>query len=780
MKHSNFKLTSLAVLAAITGFQGLAWGQNWQPNSYHYEYNAGPAAAGDRAAEILDLYAQQPENKFISDQLSPVQKFRYTFGAMMLRTNYAPNSIKIFAIGQDAVDDAELVKLPGTGTGYSTRVQNIANFHGVDTSIATSNASFQTIKGQYGSFDHPYVEKGQGGELQLKQSKFIDNYLWTIFNSKNSPIVTHREKAWEWEIKNNLQSLRLIILFGGASQDAFAEFLSKRGFKVPTRLAPSRLAKIKVPESKLKFAGGNNEFPVLQTKEGKDLYAELLGRELDYTKDEDKAAAIEALKNAGQSAIDRMAFTNGGVSGSGVLTPAQLGGYDLTKVTNANGRQTFSLKGLRLSDGTIISKDIAFVGSPHPTSLSTNAQQASATVTALFEKVKPLIGGNKGIEPDLKADGTPMVNKFVRGEAFEYGRAFLPRRVVPFGAPDSILRPKSSADRLGPQVLVSEPPSKQDLRAAGVRKLEDIFDAAAIEAAKQVQPIEALNENDLWAQHSRQADAKALADQGPGAEMAKLMVESLDRNTIRLSKAPMLGFFAHYRGTFQNPTSLIMYDSLDLEDRNTFRAATGARGQMLNGLMRDLGLESTQLVLTTAPVDMTGATMGELEVLRGETEKYREAVLNKVLAGNSLKVIFTDGALAKIEVPRILAKLGRADIPVINIERGDDPARLIIAAGNQAKRQLGLGDVRVSGTPAAIPVQHLPWNSRDWERVTSGTVIEAKGAFKGKSYAIVTPNFVAAQNAHPQPSTTQAVEAMKQDLQSNRVPLARDRFPNER
>ncbi len=796
MKRNHFKLIFSAVSALVTGFQGTAFAQNWQPNAYHYEYNAGPAAAGDRAAEIVDLYAQQPENKFISDQLSPVQKFRFTFGAMMLRTNYAPNTIKIFAIGQDAVDDAELVKLPGTGTGYSTRVQIIANFHGVDSSIATSNASFQTIKGQYGSFDHPYAEKDARGVWQVTKkiiregrevtevikSKLVDNYLWTIFNSKNSPIVSHREKAWEWEIKNNLQSLRLLILFGGASQDAFAEFLQKRGFKVPTRMAPSELAKIKVPESKLVFAGGNNEFPVLQTKDGKDLYAQLVGRRLDYTKDKDKADATQALIDNPKRALELMAFTGGGVSGSGVLTAAQLGGYDLTKVENQNGEQTFSLKGLRLSDGTIIDKDIAFVASPHPTSLSSNVQQAARIVTALFEKVRPLIGGANAIEPDLRADGTLMVNKFARNlqeDVFSWDRAFLPRRVVPFGAPASILRPKSSADRLGPQVLVSEPPSKEALRAAGIRKLEDIFDASEIEAAKRVQPVEPLNDDDLWAQHSRQANAKGLADPGPGAEMAKLMVENLGASVLRRSKAPILGFFAHYRGTFQNPRALIMYDQLDLEDRNTFRAATGARGQLLSGLMRDLGLTSNYLVLTTAPLDMTGATMGELEAVRGETEKYREAVLAKVLAGNSVSVIFTDGPLAKIEVPRILNKLGKS-VEVINIERGDDPARLIVAAGNEAKRRLELANVRISGTPAAIPVQHLPWNSRDWERVTSGTVIEAKGAFKGKSYAIVTPNFVAEQKAHPLDTTTQAVEAMKQDLQTNRIPLANDRFPNNR
>ncbi|MCC7403873.1 MAG: hypothetical protein IT288_05690 [Bdellovibrionales bacterium] len=769
-------VAAILVLAQIP-LVGL--GQNWQPESYHYEYNAGPMAAPKEAAlKIINTYAAQPENKFISEEVSASQKFRYAFGAMMLRTNYAENTIKIFAIGQDAVDDAELVKLPGTGTGYSTRVQNIANHHGVDTSIATSNASFQTIKGQYGAFDHPYVELDANGEYQLKQSKYIDNYLWAMFNGELSPIVTHREEAWEWMLKNNPQSMRLIILFGGAAHDAFAGFLNKRGFRVPTRLNPDRLKAIKVPQSRLVYAGGNDEFPVLLTTKGKDLYQELLGRRLDYKQLPDKQAAIAALKKAGAEAIKKMKFVSGGISDSGVFHPGQLGGFDLNKVQRKVGNKwvsTRSLKGLKLSDGTIVQTDIAFVASPHPTSLSSNIAEASKTINLIFSQVQDLIGGDKAIEPDLDADGNRLTNDYAKGNPFKYGRAYLPRRVVPFGAPDSILRPKSSADRIGPQVLVSEPPSREELKKARIKERAELFDADAIDRAKNAEPVEPLNPNDIWSQHSRQPENRELADPGPGAEMAKVMVENLDRAALEFSPAPVLGFFAHYRGSFKKPRALIMYDSLDLEDRNTFRAATGARGQALNGLMRDLGVELEQLVLTTIPMDLTGADEAQISAARQATEGYREAVLAPVLEQESLEVIFTDGPVAQNEVARILKKLGHKEIVVINIPRGDTALDGIAEAGREAKSKLSqFSSKKINAKFAAIPIQHLPWNSRDWERVTSGTVIEANGAYKGKTYLVVTPNFVFRQSLKPLASTVKAVKAVNADLQKAGIPMAKD------
>lgn len=755
-----------------------ALSQVWGPGTAHFQYRAGPDLRTQLGREFIRIYSEQPENRYISEELYYYQKFRDVWGAMALRINFTPNTVKEFVVGQDAVDDAEAAKLPGTGTGYSTRVQSIANHHGIDQGLATSNASFQTIKGQYGSFDHPYVELGKNGKRIIKQSRYVDNYLWTIFNGEHSPIRRHREEAWELVLRNNPESPRIVVLYGGASHDGFAEFLIRRGFRVATRMRPENFPRTQVPESRLVYAGGNNEFPVLLTKEGKDLYAELLGRELDYTNPKDQKAAIKARKKAGARAIELMAFTGGGLHDSGVLHPAQLGGYDLTKVEKlVDGKwvATNNLKGLVLLDGTVIESEIAFIASPHPTSLSKNLAEASNKLKEIFEPIEELIGGERAIEPDLDNDGNPRINHFARGDAYDYNqRAYMPRETLPFGAPANILRPIASADRLGPQVLVVEPPSKKELLAAGFRELKDIFDADKLEAAKSALPVEPLDPNDLWNQHSRQEATRYLADDGPGYEWARLMKESFDPQVLEHVPAPTLGDFANYRGTFDQPEVLIIHDRSDLEDRNTYRAASGARGLALNGLMRDLGVERSQLVLATAPVDMTDATDEQWEKVRAGSETYREAVIGKVLAQGSVKVIFTDGKVAKSETTRILRKLKVTGISVIDIPRGADPASGILAAGARAKRLKRFQGAKISGNPAGIPHEHFPWNERDWARVTPGTVIEANAPFKGKTYAIVSPNYVARQELRPRPETVRLVEASKQELEEKGIRPAKE------
>jgi hypothetical protein len=191
--------------------------------------------------------------------------------------------------------------------------------------------------------------------------------------------------------------------------------------------------------------------------------------------------------------------------------------------------------------------------------------------------------------------------------------------------------------------------------------------------------------------------------------------------------------------------------------------------------MRDLGVELEQLVLTTIPMDLTGASKAEVNAAREATEEYREALLAEVLAQKSLEVIFTDGPVAQNEVERILEKLGQPEIVVINIPRGATALEGIAEAGREAKSKVArFRSKTVNAKFAAIPIQHLPWNSRDWERVTSGTVIEANGEFKGKTYLVVTPNFVFRQQLKPLPTTVKAVKSVNADLQKAGIPMAKD------
>lgn len=202
--------------------------QSWTDGAAAGEYNPGPDPSTPEGREIIDLYAEIPEYMTMSDDLMEDQKFRFIFGFMLTRTYFTRNAVKIFFIGQDATHIAEAAKQPGT-SGFGARVQSIGNYFGVDQGVATSNAFLSTIKGQYGAFDHVYIETDSSGKRQIRQVGYVDNELWVVANHPDSEIVKKREQFWEWMLKNNPDSLRLFVLFGGAARDSFAEFLIKRG-----------------------------------------------------------------------------------------------------------------------------------------------------------------------------------------------------------------------------------------------------------------------------------------------------------------------------------------------------------------------------------------------------------------------------------------------------------------------------------------------------------------------------------------------------------------------
>lgn len=766
----SFPLQSLATTFGIK--EGTQW-----------EYNAGPDPKTAEGRALIDLYASLPEYSVMSDQIMDQQKFRYIFGLMMTRTSFDKNDVKILFIGQDATHIAEAAKQPGT-SGFGARVQSVGNYFGVDQGVSTTNAFLSTIKGQYGSFDHLFVEFDKVGEPLLRQSSFVDNQLWMLANGADSEIRKQRELFWEWMIKNNPDSMRLMILFGGASRDAFAEFLIARGAKVSPKMNPDRLANIRVPETKLVYAGGNNEFPVPVTKDGKDVYEILLGRKPDYSKPADQVAAVKAAKENPKRAIELMVFTQGGAEKSGIMNAAQLGGYDLDAV-EINGQRTNSMKGLRLSDGTIVKDHIGFTMSAHPSSLSKmTPEAASEALKKSFNRLNELKALGWKVEPDLDDDGKLRRNMWHEGKDYRYGRADIRPGYFEFGAPDDRRVSRADASRLDPQTIV-----------AGSRDRVK-FDMNLITSSKETLPSEVLNPEDLWSVRPRTGAARYEFDRGPGPEIAKALISSIDRELLFEPKAgmkavdakgqdasfekfgidayntkthPDTGLFGFHRGSFSDSRVLILADPHGIDDWITARALTGARGQVLNGLMSDLGVGDKYLVIKTVPVGMDGATAEEWEVTRQRTEKYREVAIREALKSGKIEAIYTDGPIAKQEMTRVLHQLKMAQIPVINIDReGMDVKSGIARAASDSQSRLGWGKGKtITAQMKDIPRVHLTWWSRAWEGTGGDHVIDALGKHRGGTRALITPNWVARQKIRPLPTVTRSIEAIKKTLKTS-------------
>lgn len=779
-------LTTFLTLAGL-GLASSASAQN--AGIPGWEYNPGPDPKTAEGKKLIDIYAEQPEYMLMSNELIGEQKFRYIYGLMMTRTYFNRNGVKILFIGQDATHIAEAAKQPGT-SGFGARVQSFGNFFGVDQSIATTNAFLSTIKGQYGGAMHPFVEYDAKGQPRILTTKVVDNRLWLLANGKDSAIRQQREAFWEWMIKNNPDSLGMMATMGGAAADAFAEFLIARGANVETKLDANRLKNIRVPETDLKFSGGNGEFPVPVTKEGKDIYEILLGRRPDYSKEADQKAAIKALKDAGQKAIDMMVFVEGGVSGSGLVSAAQLGGYDLEKVS-INGQITNSLKGLKLSDGTVITRDIAFTMSAHPTALSRlSAEEASKKVREAFARLTNLKEKGWKIEPDLDENGKSRRNLWHEGKDYEYGRADIRPGYFEFGAPDDRRVSRADASRLDPQTIV-----------AGSRDRVK-FDKALIESAKERLPSETLNPKDMWSVRPRDGQSRYVFDRGPGKEIAKALVESIDRELLFKPKEgmesrdtrgnddtfekhgidayntkthPGTGLFGFHRGNFEGSRVLILADPQGIDDWITARAMTGARGQYLNGLMSDLGFGEKYLVIKTVPVGMDGASAEEWEVVREKTEKYRETTLKIALSKSQFEIIFADGDIAQKEIQRILKKMKVSDIPVINIRRGENNSDGIQEAGREAQKALGLRG-EISGNMKDIPRSHLTWWSRVWEGTSGDRVIDATGKHRGGVRALVAPTWVVKQRVQLSPAVEKSIRAIEETLENLGLRTGKERL----
>ncbi|MBL7545626.1 MAG: hypothetical protein JNL11_17535 [Bdellovibrionaceae bacterium] len=796
----NYKVslrTSLKVFLALALFSGATTYSNPNTNG-GLGYNPGMDPTTEMGRRAIQIWSTIPEHGYFSEHLTDAQKYRKDWGAVLGKTDFTANSITAIATGQDAVDDAEAAKLPGTGHGYAQRVQAILNFIGLHYSISGNNASSQTIKAQYGMFGYPILKVGADGKMQVVFEKYINSHQWAMFHGDDSVVRQHREAYWEYLIENNPETLKLWILFGGFSHDSFAKFLMTRGFRIPTRTSADELSKYRVIETREVFAGGNNNFPVIQTKEGKDFYQLLLGdKKIDYKNIKDQERIIEAMKTATPEMLAKIAISGGGIADSGMIDPGQFGGYALDKAeVFMNGKwvpANNSLRGLQLRSGKVIDRDIAFLASQHPTAMGEDSATASRKVNELFRKLEPLEARGFEIPVDTDKDGKPFPNSRKLGERFSWDKAQLPLEVHPFGAPVNLVRPDSSPDRMGSDVLIVNPPNRQDLAKFGIRNLDALFDTAAIEAAKNVRFTEPslMHPNDLWSHSRRQSENNSIFSRGPGARLEQIMKSNLDPSllapkdgmqvvhrsknadgeeitidkTLRtnglaaynIKSAPNMKFFAHYRGDVVKPRAFVLADPADLEDRNTFIAHSGERGQHIEGMLREMGISDSAFILKTVPVDMIDATAVEWEAVRKPTEKYREDVLKEILSKGSIEVLVADGPVAQAELKRIVAKLGIKNIPIVHIDRGATAADGILAAQVQIRKILKYAQVTLSGKPVSIPITHQNFLARAYEGNAVGTVVRSNHPNFADMYAVVIPKVVTSQKVNPLPSTSESI-----------------------
>jgi hypothetical protein len=726
----------------------------------------------------------------------------------------------VIVIGQDGTHIAEGANRPGIA-GFGGRVHDMLMHFGILESVFFTNLYVNTISGQYGSRNTPVLKDGK-----IQYMNVIENRQWLMTHS--GPYGEWRARFLSWVIRNNLDSLKMVMMLGQAGKDAGSHYVNSIGGKVTARKNVGTGENLNVPLFKMVGAGGNNEWAVPLTKDGKDVAQVLLDdpkileklknslierltkleseeaskstqskikilkkriaaldKPINY-RDADRdtqegigsANAQEVLETNVEAAKKLMVFTNGGPQQNGVLYPEQFGGWDLNTM-EVNGKKTRSIQGLKIpcyeskvgpcANGTSVkAPDVVFVGAPHPTALSMGEQsrRGSAAISVEKELLAPLkdeiARGWNSPQPEKN-----LSSPFLKGKPYTYGRGVIPPSHGDPGITDMRLLPVSTAQRSGSSMIVIGTRNKAEFSKEKITEMEKAKPSS----------VDLLKSKNVLTSRPKFEDWFLKYDRGPSEKYAKLLFENLDKNSVLWVKAqyndeaqtllnqrlkegmskediadtrlkvlsiifdkygidafnfkshPEAGFFGHYRGTFENPKVVILADPHGYDSFITSKAATGERGQYLNGLMSDLGIGSDYLVISTVPVMMDGATEEEWNAVLESTKTYREDLFKEIFSNHTPQLVLADGPNAAKELQRLGYKFTAIESS---------------GSANSGIKEVGLKLVTtgVSGKRKDIPREHLTWIARVWEGTSGDRVITATDkANKGKAFAIVAPNW---------------------------------------
>ncbi|MGE0173921.1 MAG: hypothetical protein AB7T49_14085 [Oligoflexales bacterium] len=726
-----------------------------------WSYDAGPDPQSSMGRELIDLNSRIPYFPGLSMAIYGDQMFRPAFGPIPWRMMQQPNSVKILFIGQDGTHIAEAAGRPATA-GFGGRAQDLAKYFGVSSSAAFINTFAFTIRWQYGAFDTPIISMASG-RPQLNFGSFTGNQVWLISQDLESPIVKWRNDLISWIIRNNRDSLKMIVLFGGSARDSLGAYVSSKGGVVGSRYSEQDLAKIRIPEFKYEGSGGNKQTVVPLMKDGYDLFARFNGSTPNYRDPE----ALKDLQSSFRAAFNqspdewmsKMVLPEAGLGRSGVLHPAQLGGYDVNHKMSINGENTISLKGLRIASDLTIDHDILVTQLPHPTALSMMNKQAASEAVARGLKDFP-----RYVEQGWTIEADPgFVNSYAAGQEYRYARADMGTEYYDFGAPKSRMVNVSSASRSGSNVIIF-----------GTRDRPN-FEQNTIKAMTSALPSKFPPKSELWSARPTSTDSTLVPseknrrytfDPGPGEEFARIMKTTLPQDEAFLSKHEVNGDFGHYRGTFVDPKVVILADPDGEDDLITARALTGTRGQYLHGLMTDIGVGDQYLVIKTAPYS---SNRPDWEEILNVTKPYREALLTKIFESSTPQFIITDGPSADAELRRIFP---RSPAPVVSIHRaGTANDSGIAEAVEQIKAISGFENASFSGKMLDIPRRHLSYYARGWEGTSGDRVITSSDQYKGKAFAEVAPKWAYTQKYGMPPEHIEDCERLVQKLNDEKLRL---------
>ena len=100
---------------------------------------------------------------------------------------------------------------------------------GIIEGVFFTNLYVNTISGQYGSRNTPVITDNK----KIEYRNVIENRQWLM--THEGPYGKWRNKLYSWVIRNNKESLKMVMMLGQAGKDAGANFINSIGGEVSAR-----------------------------------------------------------------------------------------------------------------------------------------------------------------------------------------------------------------------------------------------------------------------------------------------------------------------------------------------------------------------------------------------------------------------------------------------------------------------------------------------------------------------------------------------------------------
>ncbi len=175
------------------------------------EFDPGPYQ--EESESWLKLFGQVPNYREVGKEImgGEDEKFRWQMGPMWYRGRLGKNEVKVFVVGQEGAQDENVTNRAFTGS-TGTNVQKFLNHMGIYESYLFLNTFVYTIFGQ---------------RVTERSDEQYDNYV-AMEQGYNSPIVQYRHQLFDNVVKQNPESLALIMAVGGGAKDSLATWINSR------------------------------------------------------------------------------------------------------------------------------------------------------------------------------------------------------------------------------------------------------------------------------------------------------------------------------------------------------------------------------------------------------------------------------------------------------------------------------------------------------------------------------------------------------------------------